>query len=91
MMSKSVLYYGRTMGAKNKKPAATFRYGQRVQNLCCDPWLHSDRFEFPHHNRQRAALVPMMVGMMVVQVVAMMGSIEAHILLAHILTNRSYT
>jgi hypothetical protein len=58
---------------------------------CCDPWLLSDRFEFPHHNRQRAALVPMMVGMMVVQVAAMMGSIEAHILLAHILTKRFYT
>lgn len=29
----------------------------------------------------------MMVGMMVVQVMAMMGSTEAHILLAHILTN----
>jgi hypothetical protein len=49
-----------------------------------------DRFEFPHHNRQHAALVPMMVGMMV-EVMAMMGSAEAHILLARILTNRFYT
>jgi hypothetical protein len=33
----------------------------------------------------------MMVGMMVVQVMAMMGSAEAHILLARILTNTFYT
>jgi len=47
------------------------------QKSFCDPVLLSDWFEFPHHNRRRAALVPMMVGMMV-QVVAMMACTEAH-------------
>jgi glycerol uptake facilitator-like aquaporin len=34
-------------------------------------------FELSNHNRQRAALMPMMVGMMV-RMVAMMSSTEAH-------------
>jgi hypothetical protein len=28
-----------------RKPAAAFRYGQRVRNLCCDPLLLSYSFE----------------------------------------------
>jgi len=48
--------------------------GSGFESFVVIPWLLSDRFEFPHHNRQRAALVPMMVGMMVMQVAAMMDS-----------------
>jgi len=62
-----------TVGAKNKNPQPRFVTGSGFENLCCDPWLLSRRFELPHHNRQNAALVPIMVGMMV-RLVAMMGS-----------------
>lgn len=44
--------------------------------------LFSLSFELSDHNRQRAALMPMMVGM-VVRMVAMMGSTEVHKLPAH--------
>ena len=47
--------------------------------------------ESSNHNRPRAALMPMMVGMMVRMVAAMMGSTEAHMLLFEFQTSTSYT
>jgi hypothetical protein len=68
-----------TIGHKKENPLPRFATGSGLKP-CCDPWLLSHRFELPHHNRQRAAPVPIMVGVMV-QMVAMMGSTETHILL----------
>jgi hypothetical protein len=45
-------------------------------------------FEFPHHKRQRAALMPMMVGMMM-QAVAVM-SVKAHVSGGHFLNTVLY-
>ena len=49
-------------------------------------------FELSNHNRQRAAVMPIMVGMMV-RVVVMMNSTEAHKFPAYllILSNWTYT
>jgi len=47
-------------------------------------------FEPPNHNRQRAAIVPMMVGT-VVRMVSMMSSTEAHDFPVQLIYKWSYT
>lgn len=53
--------------------------------------LFSLRLKLADHNRQRAALMPMMVGMVVVQMVIMMCSTEAHKVPTHVLNEPFYT
>jgi len=59
-----------------KKPAASSCW-QRVLRNFCDLLLVDNLFQLSHHNRQRAATMPMMVGMMVVPI-RVMKTLLAH-------------
>jgi len=61
-----------------KKPAASSCW-QRVLKNFCDLLLVANLFQLSHHNRQRAATMPMMVGMMVVPI-RVMKTLLAHCL-----------
>jgi hypothetical protein len=62
-----------------KKPAASSCW-QRVLGNFCDLLLVANLFKLSHHNRQRAATMPMMVGMMVVVPIRVMKTLLAHCL-----------
>jgi hypothetical protein len=61
--------------------------GSGFETFVCDPWLLSDRFELPYHNRRHAANV---IGMMV-QSVSVIGAAKAHKVSPGPVNNRSYT
>jgi hypothetical protein len=77
------------VGAKKKNPLPRFATGSGFETfvviLCYSLIALSLGIKSPARRP-----VPMMIGTMV-QMVAMMGSTESHLLLVHSLNNRSYT
>ena len=83
-------YFSRKFRSKKNPPPNMF--GSGFQKVLVVSFFYSRLPQsLSNHNRQRAASMPMMVGMMVRMVAAMMGSTEAHILLFQLLNNTSYT
>jgi len=63
---------------EKQKPATVFlATAAGSRNFGCDSCLLSSRFDLPDHNPERAAPMPVMMGMMVCAV-RVMCSLEAH-------------